>query len=73
MSDVRVRINDVSPEASKDYRFQLTVPQKAERWSVVPRVGDYIFDLNEFPYEVTRVEWWEPHDVSIQVTRRRNG
>lgn len=62
---IEVRIHDVSQGT---YQYKPTSPQRGA-WTVIPRVGDYILDLNEVKYQVLDVMWYEPYMVKLKVVR----
>lgn len=63
---ITVNVDDV--HYANAYQFQSTASFR-EGWTIVPRKGDCILDLNEFMYRVVQVIWYSPSNVRIRVER----
>jgi hypothetical protein len=64
--EIEVNFEDTS---GNSYRFMR--PNGWAMWSNIPRVGEFVYDVNEFKFEILEVAWWEPTRVNIKVRRVR--
>lgn len=62
---VEVRFRDVTRSS---YKF--VTMRDFSHWHVLPRVGDFLLDGNEFQYVVQEVIWYGPYSAHIVIHRR---
>jgi len=65
--NIRVRFHDITQGGGYSF-FQ---PADFDQWTIVPRVGDYILDRNEFRYRVETVTWYDPGSARLEIKRER--
>lgn len=66
MEGVKVKFEDYSKSSGYTFRPMHTF---SDNWPVVPRVGETVLDAHEFQYEVKRVVWWSPYEVTLVVEK----